>query len=223
MHGTFDYISTEQVVTSCKIKLGYLDTNDFDDELKFYVNEGAMHQNNGHTYVGKKATINFDMGRARVPCGYKKFGALYFPGESVFYVDKKYYNGPDINGETVIDSRGTVSVERGYMDVGCSRTGTATLWYIGANTNDEGYFLVPPMAERGLVAYALGEFKQARQAIYKMEYKDHQRLYASQKNWLNGEIRVDEAQDDRLQLGAIWNARAIDKLDGYLGSIFANL
>lgn len=224
MHGKYDYISTEQVLTACKIRLGYADVTDFDDELKMYINEGARHLNNSQTFVPKKAVMNFDMGQAKVPCGFQTFIGLYFAGENVFYAAKKYFNSLDYNGETVIDSRGSVDVQQGYMDVGCSRTGDATLWYEGANADDEGFFIIPASAERGLVGYGCGNFKNERTAIYGKGGGDAQlRLYSVQKRWLNGELRREEAAEDRQQLRAIMNSRSMDRMDGYLGSIFSNL
>lgn len=223
MHGKYEYISTEEVMAGVKIRLA-LDTNDFDIELKYYINEGAIHLNNTQTFVPKKTDIVFIDGQAYVPDGYQSFLGLYFPGNQVYYAQKIYYNTPDYSGLTVIDSKGSVDVLQGVLDVGASVTATGTLWYIGENTNDEGWFMVTPRAERGLVAYACGNFKNERPAIYGNGAGDKQlKLYAAQKAWLNGELRKEEAHEDVLALRAIMNARSIDAINGYLGSIYNNM
>jgi hypothetical protein len=224
MQGKFDYISTEQVLTFAKVRLGLTDVTDFDDELSLYINEGARHLNNPQTFVPKKADLDFTHGQAKVPCGFQKFIAVYFAGVNVFYAAKKYFNTIDYDGTNTIDSKGTVDIINGYLDVGCSQDGVGTLWYEGANIDDEGWFLIPSSSERGLVAYACGNYKMERPAIYGNNAGQPQlNLYSAQKRWLNGELRKDEAEADRYQLAAIMNSRSMDRLDGYLGSIFANL
>lgn len=229
--GKYAEIGMGSVVARAKLQLRLID-NSNDDFLEFLIGEALDHLDCSSELVKKICEIGVCDRTAKLPVGFVKFLGLRFNCDADFdtntnpvdnqifnrlrqipmvYADTNFLNQCGCNTTGFTDFTNTFQINKGFIHFNFDPdVDSVTLAYLGLNVDSFGNTLVYQRYERALMNYACFMFAMAFKddfTVYQIEM--FRKTWTEQRAKLMGLDRMDEAENDKLEIAALMLTRLV--------------
>ncbi len=212
LYGTYEYITSDYVVSGVKMRLGIKNSTEDDLYLKDLCNMGIKELRNLYTLVPAIATLPIVDGKAKLPEGFVKFNKGNYP---IVYVNQSgkvdmdnqrwasplNNNNPFFTDSPFVDSgfypySGLCNVENGYLFFeGNLESQFVKIAYLSTNLDENGEVKIPAIAERTLTAYICWNYcrtiRERPDIIAGYEYE-----FKKGKQWLKGLSAMPDSNEN---------------------------